>query len=355
MTGNRPTNLPTYFWPLTLLAVAAALLYLLAPILTPFLFAAILAYICDPLVERMQQRKVPRTLGVVVVLMLLLGTFVALALILLPLLQKELDLLLQRLPNLLDWAKASLAPWLKSTLGYELQWDAAYLKNLLTENLQGAESAAAKVLPSLKSGGLALIGFLTNLLLIPVVLFYLLRDWGTLISRIDELIPRRWHAQVSTIAADVDRVLAEFLRGQISVMLLMSVFYTLALFVAGLEFALPIGVVTGLLVFIPYLGMAVGLTLATLAALMQFSSIGGLIPIWIAFGIGQTLEGTVVTPWLVGDRIGLHPVAVIFALLAFGQIFGFFGILLALPASAALLVGLRHARLAYLNSPLYRP
>jgi predicted PurR-regulated permease PerM len=353
MTGNRPTNLPTYFLPLTLLAVATALLYLLAPILTPFLLAAILAYICDPLVERMQQYKVPRTLGVVLMLLLLLGAFVALALILLPLLQTEVGLLLQRLPNLLDWAKTSLTPWLKSTLGFDLQWDAVYLKNLLSENLQGAQSAAVKVLPSLKSGGMALISFVVNLLLVPVVLFYLLRDWGSLISRIDELIPRRWHAQVSTLAADVDRVLAEFLRGQLSVMLLMSVYYTLALFVAGLEFALPIGVVTGLLVFIPYLGMALGLTLATLAGLMQFSGIGGLIPIWIAFGIGQALEGMVVTPWLVGDRIGLHPVAVIFALLAFGQIFGFFGILLALPASAALLVGLRHLRQRYLESPFY--
>ena len=193
-----------------------------------------------------------------------------------------------------------------------------------------------------------------NRLLVPVVLFYLLRDWNALLARIDGLLPRRWHAQFGVIAREVDAVLAEFLRGQIAVMLLMSVFYVLALWLAGLEFALPIGIITGMLVFVPYVGMLTGLVLATLVALMQFPSVSGVIPVWIALGIGQALEGMLVTPLLVGQRIGLHPVAVIFALLAFGQIFGFFGVLLALPASAALLVGLRHLGRHYLDSSLYK-
>ena len=188
----------------------------------------------------------------------------------------------------------------------------------------------------------------------PVVLFYLLRDWNGLLAQIEELLPRRWHPQLSGIAREIDAVLAEFLRGQISVMVLMSVLYVCGLWLAGLEFALPIGVITGMLVFVPYVGVLTGLVLATVVALMQFPSIGGIVPVWIVFAIGQTLEGMLVTPLLVGKRIGLHPVAVIFALLAFGQIFGFFGVLLALPASAALLVGLRHLGRRYRNSSLYK-
>jgi predicted PurR-regulated permease PerM len=186
------------------------------------------------------------------------------------------------------------------------------------------------------------------------VLFYVLRDWNLIVARVDEVIPRRWHEQVGAVAREVDDVLGSFLRGQISVMLLMSLFYALGLRLVGLELALPIGIIAGLLVFVPYLGMIVGLTLATLAGLMQFQSLGGMIPVWIVFGAGQALEGVVVTPWLVGDRIGLHPVAVIFAVLAFGQLFGFFGVLLALPMSAVLLVGLRLLRKNYLKSSLYR-
>jgi predicted PurR-regulated permease PerM len=152
---------------------------------------------------------------------------------------------------------------------------------------------------------------------------------------------------------EVDSVLAEFLRGQVTVILVMSVYYVLALWLAGLDFALPIGLITGLLVFVPYVGALLGFLLGTVAALMQFDGLWGLLWVWLAFGVGQTLEGMAVTPLLVGERIGLHPVAVIFALLAFGQLFGFFGILLALPASAALLVALRHLRGAYLASSLY--
>ena len=193
----------------------------------------------------------------------------------------------------------------------------------------------------------------SNLLLVPVVLFYLLRDWDVLIKLVDEMIPRYWHHQVSQLAHETDRILAEFLRGQLSVIVLMSMCYITGLWLVGLEFALPIGLVAGILVFVPYLGMIVGLTLASFAALMQFQGWGGVISVWIVFGMGQLLEGMLITPWLVGDRIGLHPVMVIFALLAFGQLFGFFGILLALPLSAVMLVWLRYLHRRYLGSNLY--
>lgn len=341
-------------WWLLLAGAVGGLLYLLGTILTPFLFAAILAYICNPLVERLARLKIPRTLGTILTMALLLGVFAALLLIMIPLFEKQVALFLERLPGYLDSLGSHLAPWLKARFDVELQFDSAYLKQALTEHWQSAGGFAVQWLPSLKSGGLAVAGFFANLVLVPVVLFYVLRDWNAIIARIDEVIPRYWHEQVSAVAREVDVVLGSFLRGQVSVMLLMSLFYALGLWLVGLDLALPIGIVAGMLVFVPYLGMIVGLTLATLAGLMQFQSLGGVFPVWAVFGAGQALEGMVVTPWLVGERIGLHPVVVIFAVLAFGQLFGFFGVLLALPASAVLLVGLRMLRKRYLDSALYR-
>ena len=349
MTPNRMDS-PRFAamqW-LSFAAVAAALLYLLSPILTPFVAAGILTYICNPLVQRMSARKMPRTLAVVLVMGGLL------LLIMLPLLEKEIGLFVMRVPDWIEAARIHLLPQLQQWFGVSIEWDSQALKNLLLSHWQSAGGAAGKLLPWLGSSGGAIVGALVNLLLIPVAMFYLLRDWDVLVARLDELIPRDWHGKVTEIVAEVDRVLAEFLRGQISVMLLMSAYYVAALWLAGLEFALPIGILAGLLVFVPYLGMILGLSLATLAALMQFPSFGGVLLVWAAFGAGQLLEGMVVTPWLVGDRIGLHPLAVIFALLAFGQVFGFFGLLLALPLSSILLVALRHGKAWYLSSSMYQ-
>jgi predicted PurR-regulated permease PerM len=338
------------------LAVAVVLfgaLYLLGPILAPFVAAAIIAYICNPLVARLCAWKVPRTLAVVLVMLGLVLVFVALLLIMLPLLQKEIALLMVRAPEWLETARVRLLPLFQQWFGISLEWDVQALKNLLLTHWQSAGGLAAKLLPWVESGSGMLLGLMVNLILIPVVMFYLLRDWNDIIQRIDHMIPRPWHAKVTEIAGEVDGVLAEFLRGQLLVMLLMSLFYAVALWLVGLEFALPIGIVAGLLVFVPYLGMVLGLSLATLAAVMQFTALSDVVLVWAVFGAGQLLEGMVVTPWLVGERIGLHPLAVIFALLAFGQLFGFFGVLLALPLAAILLVVLRHSREHYLNSEMY--
>ena len=295
----------------------------------------------------------PRTLAVVLVMGGLLLLSGLLLLIMLPLLEKEISLFVMRVPDWIDAARVRLLPQLQQWFGVSLAWDSQALKNLLLSHWQGAGGVAGKLLPWLGSGGGAIIGMLVNLLLIPVAMFYLLRDWDAMVARLDELVPRGWHGKVTEIVAEVDRVLAEFLRGQISVMLLMSAYYAAALWLAGLEFALPIGILAGMLVFVPYLGMITGLLLATLAAAMQFTQFSDLLWVWAVFGAGQLLEGTLVTPWLVGDRIGLHPLAVIFALLAFGQVLGFFGLLLALPMSAILLVGLRYGKRWYLASGMY--
>jgi predicted PurR-regulated permease PerM len=201
---------------------------------------------------------------------------------------------------------------------------------------------------------MAVVGALVNLALVPVVFFYVLRDWPTIIGSIDNMIPRRFHQGISDISSEIDAVLSEFLRGQLMVMLIMSAFYVIGLWAVGLKFALPVGLITGLLVFIPYLGVGMGMVLGTMAAVMQYDNLlMGLAMVWAVFGAGQVVESFLVTPKFVGERIGLHPVAVIFALLAFGQVFGFFGVLLALPASAAILVGLRHLQARYQRSALF--
>jgi predicted PurR-regulated permease PerM len=348
-----PSRFAAVQW-LSFAVVAAVLMYLLSPILTPFIAAGILAYICNPLVTRLCAWKIPRTLAVVLVMSGCALLFSSLLLIMLPLLQKEISLFITRLPDWIEAARLRLLPQLQQWFGAELQWDSQALKNMLLSHWQSVGGVAEKLLPWLGSSGGAIIGMLGMLLLIPVVMFYLLCDWNDWLGRLDRLVPRHLHAQVTGILTEVDRVLAEFLRGQISVMLLMSVYYVLVLWLAGLEFALPIGIVAGMLVFVPYLGMITGLVLATLAAAMQFPGFNGVLLVWAVFGAGQLLEGMLVTPLLVGKRVGLHPLAVIFALLSFGQLFGFFGVLLALPLAAILLVALRYGKAWYLNSQMYR-
>jgi predicted PurR-regulated permease PerM len=352
MPSPLSVNAQLWGWIGVALAVGAVL-YLLSPIFAPFLFAAILAYILDPVVERLTGRYLPRTPAVLLVMIGALLLLVAFALVLLPLFTKELRLLAERLPGFINWLNLHLAPLLEQHLGIVLRFDAETVRSLAAELVSDNQDLVARLLGSLKIGGLAVLAFLVNLLLVPVVLFYLLRDWHALLARVAHLIPRQAHARALEILREVDAVLAEFLRGQLLVILVMSAYYVLALWLAGLQFALPVGLITGVLVFIPYVGALLGFALGTIAALMQGDGAWGLAWVWLAFGLGQALEGMVVTPLLVGQRIGLHPVAVIFALLAFGQLFGFFGVLLALPASAALLVGLRHLRRAYLASSLY--
>lgn len=351
MTTKRENGL-SYQW---LLAVAGVclLVYLLKGILSPFLIAAILAYICNPLVDRLTRIKLGRTSATILVLLLLVALFVLMLLIVAPLLQKEILQLAQRLPAYFTAIKVKLEPLLLQHFGVTFAIDSNQLQTMVTEHWKAAGNYAGQALQIIGSHGAALAGWLASLLLVPVVLFYLLRDWHELITHVGTLIPRRWFGKISEIAHEVDLVLAEFLRGQLSVMLLMSAYYACALWLTGLELALPIGMIAGLLGFVPYLGITTGIVLAVLAAALQFSSIPAIIPVLLVFGIGQMLEGMLLTPWLVGDRIGLHPVAVIFALLAGGQLFGFSGVLLALPAGAAIAVGLRHAKRSYLASETY--
>jgi predicted PurR-regulated permease PerM len=344
---------PEKWWWLAVGLAFLVLLYFLSPILTPFLLGGILAYILNPLVVWLERHHVNRTIGAAIAIALVAGLVALFALIVVPLFIKEIRLLVERLPGFLEDANTRVAPWLDEHFGVDLDLDPASVREYLAEALKGTEGLGGTLLQSLRTGGATLIGFAITVLLVPVVLFYLARDWNGVVHQAESLVPRRWHGKAVSISRETDAVLAEFLRGQLSVMLVMSAYYSIALWITGLEFYLPVGIITGILVFIPYIGSFIGLLLATLAGLMQFGPTMGLAWVLIAFGIGQALDAMAVTPLLVDKRIGLHPVAVIFALLAFGQLFGLFGVLLALPASAALLVGLRHLRARYAASSFY--
>jgi predicted PurR-regulated permease PerM len=330
------------------------LLYVLAPVLTPFALGAILAYLLVPGVDWSQKRRVPRAVGALIMLVLLLLVVVGLLLILIPVLQREVLALYAALPGMVTRLNTTVAPAVKEWFGWSVQFDFATLKALLSEQVGQQQDLVARLLDRVRAGGAAIAGLLGLLLLVPVVLFYLLVDWHDLKTRIEVLIPRRLHTLVTGMLAEIDGLLAQFLRGQLSVMLALAAYYSLTLAIAGFQTALPIGILTGVLIFIPYVGFMLGLLLALLAAFLQFSSWYGLIAVGIIYGVGQIIESFLLTPRLVGERIGLHPLAVIFALLAFGEVFGFFGVLVALPASAALLVALKRVRTAYLTSDFYK-
>lgn len=346
-------------WSLIAGLVALAL-WLLAPVFAPFVVAAVLAYALTPVVDWLDdvgRGRIPRVLAVVVVELVFLVALLGVLLLIVPILAKELPLMREQLPQLLDTITRSLQPLLQQW-GFHVSLDVASVKAFVFKYLNAnVEDALGSVLTSVKLGGSVAFALIGNAILIPVALFYLLMDWSRFVAQVGDLIPGRLRGTTHSFLQEADGVLGQYLRGQLLVMLSLAVFYSVGLALFGLDLALPIGVFTGLAIFVPYVGFGVGLVLATLAGLLEFSATSGVmytfIMVAVIYGVGQLIESLVLTPRLVGERIGLHPLAVIFALLAFGQLFGFIGILIALPASAVLLVAIRRIKAHYLASTLY--
>jgi predicted PurR-regulated permease PerM len=329
------------------------LLYFLGPILAPFMISAGLAYLGSPLVDRLERYRLPRTLGVCLVFVVFFGGLVTALVLMVPLLQEQVVTFIQNIPDWLKWVQDVGLPRIGVHLPAGVRLDATGLRNAITHNLSQAGDVASVVLARIGRSTPALAGFVANLLLIPIVSFYLLRDWGRMVARIDQLIPPRLRPRAEALARETDGVLSALIRGQLLVMAALALIYSVGLSLAGLKVALLIGIGAGLVSFIPYLGFISGLLAASIAMLVQTQELAPLLWVGVVFGIGQILESGVLTPMLVGDRIGLHPVAVIFAILAGGQLFGFVGVLVALPVAAVIVVLLRHARGHWLRSPLY--
>lgn len=330
-----------------------ALMALLSSVLTPFALGVVLAYLLVPGADWLQRRRLPRSVACLTMIVLTALVLLGLGLILVPVLMRETDALRSEWPALIQRLNTHVAPRLNEWFGWNVTFDSRALTELLASRMGDSDALAVSLLSRLRSGGAVLLSTLGVLVLVPVVLFYLLLDWHELLRRIAAVIPRRWHAQVVAMATEIDSVLSQFLRGQLGVMGALAVYYSVALALANFHWALAIGVLTGTLAFVPYVGYTIGLLLALGAGLLQFEGWYGPALVALVYGFGQVLEGFVLTPRLVGGRIGLHPLAVIFALLAFGQLFGFFGVLVALPSSAVLVVAARRLRRAYFESAFY--
>ncbi len=334
--------------------IVAGLVFLLAPILTPFLAGALLAYLGDPLADWLEARKCGRTLAVSIVFLLMTVALVLLVLLLLPQLGKQTQVLMRQIPALFQLVEQQLLPWLQLNLGVDATaFDLAYLKELLLREWQKTGSLMAQLARGLTESGLALAGWVANLVLIPVVTFYLLRDWDLMMVKLKHLLPLNIEPRVSLWARECDEVLGAFMKGQLLVMVALGTVYAVGLWFVGLDLALLIGMLAGLASIVPYMGFIIGIGAASVAAFIQFQDPVVLAYVAAVFGIGQLLEGMALTPLLVGDRIGLHPVAVIFAIMAGGQLFGFVGVLLALPVAAVIMVLLRHLHEGYKSSTLY--
>lgn len=330
------------------------LIYLLSPILTPFAVGALLAYLFDPMADKLESWGATRTIAVVIVFLILTLMAVGILLILIPALEKQISDLIQNLPRYFEWLSTHISPWIKEKTGIQTDlFNINEVTELLKNHWDNAGGIAANVLTSIGKSGAVILNWFMNILLIPVVTFYLLRDWDILTARCGELVPRPYYPIVHRLVKDSNLVLGAFLRGQLSVMIALGTIYTIGLWIVGLELSLLIGMGAGIISFVPYLGTIAGLIGGVIAALVQFGDIQPVLYVLIVFGVGQVLEGMVLTPMLIGDRIGLHPVAVIFSVLAGAQLFGFVGVLLGLPFAAVIMVLLRYAHQKYMDSKLY--
>lgn len=332
---------------------AGWLFYQLSPVLMPFFVATLLAYLGDPIVDRLEECKLSRSLSVTIVFAVLLVAGLILLLVVVPLLTAQVGALFKRLPEYLALFQSTTLPWLAS-LGFPVEvFDTALIKQTFIDYWADVGHVASSLFSYMTSSGLALLQWFANLVLIPVLTFYLLRDWDDIVSRFRELLPRRYSEQFISLSLECDEMLAAFLRGQLMVMLALATIYTLGLSFIGLELALLLGVIAGIVSFVPYLGLIVGIGLSGLAAFFQFHEWLPVVYVAIVFGVAQMIEGMVLTPRFVGERIGLHPVAVLFSVMAGAQLFGFIGVLLALPVAAVIMVLLRHTHQRYIDSELY--
>ena len=329
--------------------------WLLAPILSPFVFAALLGWLGDPMVDRLEARRLQRNTAVVLVFSVMTLVLTVVAILLVPLLEQQLVTLVESLPNYRDWFVQTALPWIERRTGLQiLSWlDPERLFQLIREHWQSAGGVAATVLGYVSRSGFALMGWLANIVLLPVLTFFFLRDWDLLVERVGALVPRDHYDTVRRLARESDAVLGGFLRGQLTVMLILGVLYAIGLWAVGLNLGILIGLIAGLLTFVPYLGPASIVVFGGIAALVQYGDWQHLAGVAVVFTVGQIIESYWLTPKLVGDKIGLHPMAVIFAVMAGGTLFGFLGMLLALPVAAVANVLLRYAQDRYRHSRLY--
>jgi predicted PurR-regulated permease PerM len=326
----------------------------LEPVLMPFVAGALLAYLGDPVADRLEARGFSRTLAVVTCFVVLTIIFLGALIVLVPLVLHQLKVVYAQVPGVFDWFKTEAQPFLINTLALEADvFDVDHVREKLISQWGNAQDVLASVLSKVTSSAGTFVGFLINLTLVPVVGFYLLRDWDILMAKLHKLIPVKYQDTSSNLGRECNEVVGAFLRGQLWVMAALALIYGIGLWIVGLKLALLVAIIAGLASIVPYMGFAIGIMAAMLAGYFQFGFDWSLFFILIVFGVGQAIESVLLTPILVGDKIGLHPVAVIFAIMAGGQLFGFVGVILALPVSAIIVVLLRHIHEIYKDTEFY--
>lgn len=338
-------------------AVALALfliVHFLGPVLTPFVVSMVLAYLGDPLADWLEAKGLSRTLSVISVFVLIFSLVFGMLLIVIPTLAHQIKTVIDLLPRFEVWLESNLLPFLQKYISVDGSLvNLAELSKKMSGQWQQAGGFLASIGASVSKSSMALMGFVANLLLVPVVAFYLLRDWDKMMANLGMLLPRNVEPVAVGLLKECDEVLGAFFKGQLMVMVALGVIYSLGLGLIDLQFAILIGMMAGLASIIPYMGFVLGFAAALIVAMFQFDSYTEVAMVVAVFMVGQALEGWVLTPLLVGDKIGLHPVAVIFALMAGGQLFGFIGLLIALPMAAVIMVLLRYLHRNYKASDLY--
>lgn len=330
---------------LVIICIFLGVVYLLGPVLMPFVLSFLLAYFLDPVVTRLAKWKVPRFLSAFLVFLIVVAVILGVLLSLLPALEKQVLSFAHTIPAMISWVKQTAVPWLNSRFNLHINIDSAAIQSAIMEHVQSSHGKFAQtVFKTVFNSGYVMIEVLMNVIMIPVITIYLLVDWVKVTTHGKGLLPFAPHKRdrAAALIKECGDVLAGFLRGQLLVMIGSGVVYSIGLSILGLDLALLVGVLAGCLTIVPYLGFISGVLIALIATALQFPTLWHFIAVFIVFGVGVLCENFVFSPLFVGDRIGLHPVAVIFAVLAGGKLFGFIGVLLALPAAAVIMVLFRH-------------
>jgi predicted PurR-regulated permease PerM len=342
------------FW-LFCLAGFVLFLYVFSGILMPFVAALILAYLLDPVVDRLERMGLSRLIGTILVMLVVTLAFVVVLIALVPVLANQLASFITKLPGYVERIQALVTtyggPLIERVGGADRLRE---IQAALSGGMGDAAKWAGGVLTSILSGGSTILGVISLLVLTPVIAFYLLLDWDRMLGTIDSWLPLGQAETIRRLASEMDQTVAGFLRGQALLCLILGLFYAVTLSMMGLNFGFLIGIISGIISFIPFVGSLTGLLLGGGVALAQFwPDVIWVLAVLAIFGIGQFVEGNILQPKLLGDAVGLHPVWLMFSLLAFGSLFGFVGVLLAVPVSAVIGVLVRFALSRYLASPLF--
>ena len=340
------------FW-LILFFVFAYFVYVLRSVLLPFVAGIVIGYLLDPWTSKMEKMGVNRTVAVILVLASVIIFIVPVLVLIFGVVQDEFSRFLENAPQYMTKVAAKIEPVLIDMQMRFPELQADKVKEYIAENMSGGLKIVGKIVKGVLANSFALINLLSLLLITPIVTFYMLRDWKHFVKKVDDLLPRRSKKSIRQQAKEIDRAIAGFIRGQLSVCFLLGAYYSLGLYLVGLEMGIFVGFLSGIISFIPYVGSITGFAVSVLLALAQFNSWTGVAGVVGVFLTGQFLEGNFLTPKLVGDKVGLHPVWIMFSLLAGGVLLGFLGLMIAIPLAAVIAILLKHAIEKYKKSSLY--